>query len=178
VEATFEALTNNSAGVWVQIRQCNHGDLHAKNVAIDTGVTPVRAFIIDTGSMTPAVNVRDLSLLEVTSLLFQIPREDVSLVRACDSFYGVTVEPPADLDLTTGPPQVRNTRALIAEIRRQALRMCDPQVYALSVFDNALIQLSGLAIQSARNKISDPFDAALLAAMSARWLQRIAPEWF
>jgi hypothetical protein len=152
--------------------------LHAKNVAIDKGTNPVRAFIFDTGAMSSAVNVRDLALLEVTSLLFQKCPEGVSLVQGCESLYADRVEPPATLDVATESHQVRNTKALIVAIRHKALGMCEPQVYALSVFDHALMELSGLAVQSARNKINQPSDAARLAAISAAWLRRVAPNWF
>jgi len=177
VVRTFEALKNNSSMEWVKVRQCNHGDLHAKNVAIDKGSSPIRAFIFDTGAMSSAVNVRDLSLIEVTCLLFQKCPEGGSLVQACESFYADKVEPGATLDVATESHQVRNTKALIAAIRQKALGMCEAQVYALSVFDNALMELSGLAVQSASNKINQPRDAARLAAMSAAWLIRVATSW-
>jgi len=178
VEGTYQALKSNATRIWIRIRQCNHGDLHAKNVAIDVGLTPVRAFIFDTGTMSPTVNVRDLALLEVTSLLFPQPVDDTSLVQSCESLYGNSVEPPAGGDLITGSSQARNTWAFIAEVRRRALGMCDQVVYALSVFDHALMELSGMAYQSTRNKIAVPTDAARLAAASAAWLRRVSPNWF
>jgi hypothetical protein len=178
VEETYQALKSNTTRAWIRTRHCNHGDLHAKNVAIDVGVSPVRAFIFDTGAMSPAVNVRDLALLEVTSLLFPLPADDISLVQSCESLYGDSVEPPEGLDLTKGTSQVRNTKAFIAEVRRRVLGMCDGAVYALSIFDHALMELSGMASQSTRNKIAVPSDAARLAAMSAVWLRRVAPNWF
>jgi hypothetical protein len=178
VEETYHALKANTTRVWIRTRHCNHGDLHAKNVAIDVGVTPVRAFIFDTGAMSPAVNVRDLALLEVTLLLFPPPVDDTSLVQACESLYGDSVEPPKGLDVTTGTSQVRNTKAFIAEVRRKALGLCEAPVYALSIFDHALMELAGMAFQSTRNKIAVPSDAARLAAMSAAWLRRVAPDWF
>ena len=178
VEETYHALKVNTTRVWVRSRPCNHGDLHAKNVAIDVGVTPVRAFIFDTGAMSPAVNVRNLALLEVTSLLFPLPVDDTSLVQACESLYWDSVEPPEGLDVMTGASQVRNTKAFIAEVRRKALGLCEATVYALSIFDHALMELAGMAFQSTRNKIAVPSDAARLAAMSAAWLRRVAPGWF
>jgi hypothetical protein len=178
VKQTYETLQGSSASWWVRERQCNHGDLHAKNVAVDTGVNPFRAFIFDTGAMSRAINARDLALLEVTTLLFQEPPPGISLVKACEDLYGTAVEPPAELDVSSGPAQVRNTRMFIAELRRRVTRLCDPQVYALSVFDHALMEFSGLAVQSSRNKIADPFDAALLAAITASWLRRLAPNLF
>lgn len=178
VEETFLCLKGNTSSVWIRTRNCNHGDLHAKNVAIDVGVSPVRAFIFDTGAMNPALNVRDLALLEVTSLLFPQPLDDTSLVQACECLYGDRVDPPENLDLANGTFQARNTRAFIAELRKKASGMCDAAVYALSVFDHALMELSGMAYQSSRNKIAVPSDAARLAAISAGWLRRVAPSWF
>lgn len=176
VVKVFEVLSMNTNSLWVHVRQCNHGDLHAKNIAIDTCTKPFRAFIFDTGAMNQAVNVRDLALLEVTSLLFQRPpRDGTSLVQACEQLYVDKIAPPS-LDLTTGSPQARNTRVFISEIRQRASKLCEPEVYALSVFDHALMEFSGLAVQSNRNKIWEPFDAARLVVMAAEWLSRIAPD--
>jgi hypothetical protein len=103
---------------------------------------------------------------------------DTSLVAACQDLYGDHVEPPQGFEALAGSAQVRNTRGFIAELRRRVAVLCDPKVYALSVFDHALMEFSGLAVQSSRNKIADPFDAALLAAVTAAWLRRLAPGLF
>jgi hypothetical protein len=66
-----------------------------------------------------------------------------------------------------------NTYALITEIRRQALNSCDKRTYALMVFDCAMLQLGGLAIQSRGNKIQRPDDAFRLADLTATWLSSL-----
>jgi hypothetical protein len=178
ITSTFRALVINESTPWVRIRNCTHGDLHARNVAVETAVTPYRAFIFDTGTMAAAVNVRDIALLEVTLLLFQSVRENVSLVSRCEALYEETLIPTREVDISLDDAQVINTEAIITEIRRNVAGMCEPVVYAVSIFDHALMEFSGLALQSSRNKIFNPLEAARLAYLSASWLRRIAPELF
>ena len=174
---TFNALASNTKSVYVRVRNCSHGDLHAKNVAIEMNPA-IKAFIFDTGAMSRTANVRDLALLEVTSLLFQRFPQDISLVKECAFLYSEGLLPPEKLDPAVIMPQVRNTVMFLAELHRRAAMLCEPEVYALLVFDCALMELSGLAIQSSRNKISEPLDAARLALVSAGWLRGLASDWF
>jgi hypothetical protein len=44
------------------------------------------------------------------------------------------------------------------------------------VFDCAMLQLGGLAVQSRGNKIANPQDAVRLAELAANWLLSVAPE--
>lgn len=66
---------------------------------------------------------------------------------------------------------------MISELRRVAASFPDATavVYALMVFDQALIQLGGLAFAVSRNKIRDPEQAAKLAARAANWIELVCP---
>ena len=57
----------------------------------------------------------------------------------------------------------------IRHIRLAAEAMLDRHIYALLVFDYALIQLGGLAFGISGNKIHDPRIAAHYAAIVAGW---------
>jgi hypothetical protein len=70
----------------------------------------------------------------------------------------------------------RNTFNLVREIRHHALKMNDLSVYALMVFDCAMLQLGGLAIQSRQNKIARPDGAVKLADVASKWLLAVVPE--
>jgi hypothetical protein len=125
------------------------------------------------------VNVRDLAMLEVTALLHQDDEQGGRMVEHCSPLYGDRVLPSDDPEPAGGTDRERNTHRLVAEIRRRALASVDePRIYALMVFDNALMQLGGLWLGSSTNKIRFPTDAALLAGLSTRWLRRVAPEFF
>ena len=136
-----------------------------------------RAYIFDASCSAPGVNVRDLAMLEVTALLHQPADGEQTLVQHCMALYGDSVDTPQALDYTHGSNRARNTLKLIAELRKQVLLKTTPFIYALMVFDCTLIQLAGLAWHSG-NKISHPADAALLASLTANWLQSIAPRFF
>jgi hypothetical protein len=116
------------------------------------------------------VNVRDLAMLEVTALLHQPADGEPTLVQHCRTLYRDQVDVPDDLDFTQGSNRARNTFKLLAEIRKQALKRADPCIYALMVFDCAMLQLGGLAWPSG-NKITHPPDAALLGTLTASWLR-------
>jgi len=78
-----------------------------------------------------------------------------------------------------GSTRAGNTLKFIVDLRRLAVdRAVDPRVYALMVFDNALMQLGGLWLGSSVNKIRIPSDAAYLAGLTSKWLRRMAPEFF
>jgi hypothetical protein len=99
------------------------------------------------------------------------------LLQHCMTFYGDRVDVPDDPDVTQGSNRARSTLKLIAEIRKQALKRAKPSIYALMVFDCAMLQLGGLAWPYG-NKITHPPNAARLASLTASWLRRVAPEFF
>jgi len=173
----LDRLTTNVSQVHFNRQTCLHGDLNITNIALDDIVTGPRAYIFDVSGCLPGVNVRDLAMLEVTALLHQPADGEQTLVQHCMALYRDKVDIPDDLDFAHGSNRARNTLNLLAEIRKQALRRAKPSIYALMVFDCALIQLAGLAWPSG-NKICHPADAALLASLTANWLRRVAPEFF
>jgi hypothetical protein len=62
-------------------------------------------------------------------------------------------------------------------VNRHHVRQRNPiPPYALMVFDCAMLQLGGLAVQSRGNKIANPHDAVRLAELVANWLVSVAPE--
>lgn len=154
-----------------------HGDLNISNVALDKTPAGFRAYVFDASGCEAGVNVRDLSMLEVAALLHQKCGADESLVRHCAQLYADKVRPPTGLDLTKGSDCGRNTLKLVADLRIEALGRAPEAVYALMVFDCALIQLGGLEWPTL-NKVSDPGAAALLAAQVGAWLLRACPEVF
>jgi hypothetical protein len=172
VLALFDELQADETDLWVRFRPCAHGDLNATNVAIEPDPVNPRAYIFDAAGISRAVNVRDLAYLEVTSLLFT---SDVatSPTEACATFYEGALEPmPAD---DSGGPngRPRNLRTLLQEIRRQvAVMVDDPQVYAIVVFDVALMQLGGLGVQPTRNKVTAAGEAIRLAHLTANWVRQ------
>ncbi len=173
----FDALCSNEKQVFVRIRPCTHGDLNATNVALDENDGKVEAYVFDAEGVHPDVDIRDLAMLEITSLLHHALNDGDSLVVPCADLYDDFVVPPDDFDVTIGPHLVQNTRRLIAEIRRLALpEESDQAVYAAVAFDVALQQLGGLVLQRSGNKIILPKDAAILACHTASWCKRFLSD--
>jgi hypothetical protein len=175
--SVLEILSKNTVQVRFKRQTCLHGDLNITNISLDDSAMGPSADIFDAEGCQPGVNVRDLAMLEVTALLHQPADGEPSLVQHCKILYRNQVDLPDDLDYTQGPNRARNTFKLLAEIRKQALKQADPSIYALMVFDCAMLQLGGLAWPS-RNKITHPQDAALLGTLTANWLRQVAPEFF
>jgi CheY-like chemotaxis protein len=173
----LESLSKNNRQVHFERQTCLHGDLNITNISLDDSATGPSADIFDAEGCDPGVNVRDLAMLEVTALLHQPADGEPTLVQHCETLYCDPVDVLDDLDYTQGSNRARNTFKLLAEIRKQALKRAAPSLYALMVFDCAMLQLGGLAWHSA-NKITHPPDAALLASLTANWLQQVAPEFF
>lgn len=171
----LSTLRQNQTVVRIEQRLC-HGDLNPTNVALDISEDGIHAYIIDPSGMRATVNVWDFATLEITSLLHQEIPSGESLVRAWASLFSESIASPVDLHVDTHPPAIANTLMLVVEIRMRALQMTDPKIYALMLFDLALIQAGGLAFQSV-NKIRNPADAVLLASQAARLLRLTAPEW-
>jgi hypothetical protein len=173
----LDTLMGHDAPVQHHVQTCLHGDLNITNVAIDDLVSGSRAYIFDASGCHAGVNVRDLAMLEVTALLHQPVNGQESLVHHCSVLYGDSVDPPGDLDFTAGTDRARNTLRLLVEIRKRAVSQATPAIYALMVFDHALIQLGGLQWLS-ENKVCNPSDAARLVWLTAQWLPRVAPQFF
>lgn len=169
----FDRLQTNADPVWVKLRQCIHGDLNASNIAIDDSGDSPHAFIIDAGWMERGVNVRDLAYLEVTMLLFGdfVWNVDTCLAAA----YGTEASISHEVVDVAADARTRNTLRMLQHLRDRAIGLSRPDVYAVAVFDAALMQVGGLDIQPSRNKIGNPADAARLATAVARWVNTILP---
>lgn len=154
-----------------------HGDLNFTNVAIDLAGCEYHAYIFDASGCGGGVNIRDLATLEVTSMLHQPLADNESMVSTCASLYRKEADAIDEQQFAASSDRERNTWQLVTEIRRVALSLTTPAVYALMVYDAALLQLGGLAFGITNNKITRPNDAARLAFLTAQWLQKQAPEW-
>lgn len=169
----FDELASDVTPVRYDRQTSLHGDLNITNIALERTEQGVHAYIFDASGCSAGVNVRDLAMLEVSALLHQTPVGSESLVRHCAELYDVSVPAPETLDFSRGTDQARNTLKLIAEIRAQALKRAELPVYALMVFDHAMIQLGGLHFGVSCNKIASPTDAVRLSALAARWLRDV-----
>lgn len=173
----YEHLLRSRTVVRFERQSCLHGDLNYTNIALEfDSAGGLHASIFDASGCQAGVCVRDLAMLEVTALLHQDAADGECLVRHCELLYDRSVVAPSEIDPGEGSHRARNTARLLASIRAEVVRRACPKLYALMVFDNTLMQLGGLDFGSAFNKIRNPRDAALLAALTARWLHRVAPE--
>lgn len=175
--AMFSLLRRRRFLLRVGIQSALHGDLNPTNVALDTSNGHVRGYIFDAAGVSAGVNIRDLAMLEVTSQLHLPVGTEEPVVAGLAPLYGTrgleVLEPPPEVR----SDRVRNNWSMISELRRAASLYPDAPgvVYAILVFDQALIQLGGLAFAVSRNKIRDPEQAAQLAAHAANWIEMICP---
>ncbi len=141
-----------------------HGDLHAQNVAVDIGESgdEARAFIFDAGATSRAPRLKDFAMLEVSVLLHA---DGAIRPETLDCLF----EGKAAGTNASGP------RAFLLALRAGCMpgNGSEWPIYALLVFDQALVQLGGLAFDVSGNKVRNPRDAALLAARSARWAREL-----
>jgi CheY-like chemotaxis protein len=166
--ALHDELSSDAGEITLKRQSFRHGDLNITNVAIDLGNGEASAYIFDASGCSPGPNVRDLATLEVSALLHHPGTRNESLVESCADLYSPSDPPIAELN--TDSDLARNTIRLITSLRLKALEQADLFVYKLMVFDNALIQLGGLAFGPSCNKITNAKDAALLVGLTARWL--------
>jgi CheY-like chemotaxis protein len=174
----LQLLRASKQEVWARRRTCTHGDLNSTNIALEAVANGYRAYIFDPGGMQADTAGRDLAMLETTLLLHQRTPSGQGLLDECQALYESSAAIPGSPGGPVGEslsPIARNTLRLIREFRGHAVQMNDISVYALMVFDCAMVQLGGLTLQSRRNKIANPRDAVLLAQLTARWLSCIAP---
>lgn len=173
---TRKELSMSDQAIYCTFQSCHHGDLNITNIAVDKAKAGLSAFIFDAGYCSREVNVRDLAMIEVTSLLHQAT--DVDLPDACRSAYEADVLFAEDAINNAASDLAANTLRLIREIRAQALKRATPEIYALMVFDIATRQLWGLSFSVSRNKIKNPTSAARLASLASGWLRRNACQYF
>jgi CheY-like chemotaxis protein len=170
--------------LYLQLRQCEdkvrlrerqivHGDLHMNNVALDTTPRGPAAYIFDAGVVRRSTAGRDLAVLEVSVLLHQ--RLDVeTLIQVCSVIYDVAKPLDANSFGSVTDPLAQNIIEFIRGLRAGVNTWNRAAVYALLVFDFALIQLGGLSFGSSGNRIADPRTAGVVTAFAAEWYTNIA----
>ena len=170
--------------LYLQLRQCDdkvrlrerqivHGDLHMNNVALDTTPRGPEAYIFDAGVVRRSTAGRDLAVLEVSVLLHQ--RLDVeTLIQVCSVIYDVAKPLDANSFASVTDPLTQNIIEFIRGLRAGVNTWNRAGVYALLVFDFALIQLGGLSFGSSGNRIADPRAAGVVTAFAAEWYTNIA----
>lgn len=169
----WSIIRSSEERVWVDVRACQHGDLHLGNVSLDfnDGVAP-QAFIFDAGSMHRTVCGRDLARLEVSLLLHQKYQGGASLVSSCAPLYdGRAADGEGDAPEEL-PPHHRNTHEMIKALRREALTELEGRIYCLLLLDETLIQLGSLSFGTSQNKIVRAYDAVELYRLLAAWVRR------
>lgn len=167
--ALFASLTADGTNVRYEHQTALHGDLNYSNIAIeDEGGVP-HGYIFDASGSQSGVCVRDIAMLEVTMLLHQ--QAEAGVLHACLGLFATDKESQSQPAEATD--REKNTFAFIQGIREVAFQYAGPHIYALMVVDNALLQLGGLDFGSSYNKIVNPQDACLLAALASRWYQSV-----
>jgi len=172
--------------LYMELRQCDqklrlrersliHGDLHMSNVALDTTARGPEAYIFDPGVIRRSAAGRDLAVLEVSVLLHQ--RLDVAtLVQVCSVVYDAAKPLGENSFASLTEPLAQNIVEFIRGLRAGVNTWNSAAIYALLVFDSALIQLGGLSFGSSGNRIADPRAAGVVTAFVARWYTSIANE--
>ena len=153
-----------------------HGDLHMSIVALDVWDGNVDAYIFDPGVIAKNVAGKDMAALEVSAMLHQRIEFDV-FVQICSVLYRISEhEVTKDLPALEDPIAQRILE-FIRGLREGANSANDLYIYALMVFDFALIQLGGLAFGSSGNMIWDHRSAAYLASMAGGWFQNLRAQF-
>lgn len=164
----FERLRGHNERLFAKFRAA-HGDLHARNVAIGVKGARPEAYIFDPGPTRKVSAVRDLAYLELSVQLFQQPRgvtEEFSILYS-DGFI------PDIQRLGAVPAHILNVVRFVCELRVLASKVCTPSLYALLVFDSALIELGGVLVQRSSNWVASGQDAAEMAHRTAQWAARL-----
>ncbi len=172
----LQQLRGNKKLIWARRQTCTHGDLNPTNIALEAVKDGYRAYIFDAEGIHADTATRDLAMLETTLLLHQrnLP-QGKNLVEECKAVYAAGVGVP-ELPPGENLPLIQNSLTLIREIRCHILQNNEIAAYALMVYDCAMMQLGGLAVQSQGNKIANPKDAVRLTELAAGWLASVAPE--
>lgn len=147
-----------------------HGDLHISNVALDSIDGKPVAYIFDPGAMARSVAGRDLAVIEVSVILHQQLALETFL-RVCASLYGVSGV--ADGESNASDPLAQSVIEFVRVLRQSAEIYNESTIYALMVFDYALIQVGGLAFGLSGNKIQDQRAALFLLALVGEWYRRL-----
>lgn len=170
--------------LYIELRQCDqklrlrerslvHGDLHMSNVALDTSVRGPEAYIFDPGVIRRSAAGRDIAVLEVCALLHR-RLELATLVQVCSVIYDAAKPLDENSFALVTEPLAQNIIEFIRGLRAGVNAWNSAAVYALLVFDFALIQLGGLSFGSSGNRIADPRAAGVVTAFVAKWYTSIA----
>jgi CheY-like chemotaxis protein len=172
--ALYTELVASEAKLRINERSLVHGDLHVSNVALDIKVDGnAEAYIFDPGVVTRSVAGRDLAVLEVSAILHE--RLDVeTIAQICSIVYRSRDSLTADSSSSIADLTGRNVVEFIRGIREAATNWNDLEIYALVVFDSALIQFGSLAYGSSGNKISEPRSALHLLIAVANWYKSLS----
>jgi len=96
-----------------------HGDLNVTNVALERAIGGFHAFIFDASGTQGGVCVRDIAMLEVTTLLHQ--DEEEGLTAACADLYCNDFESCALS--AAGNDRIRNTISFVQALRQRAFKI-------------------------------------------------------
>ncbi len=170
--ALYIDLHKTDAKVRLRERSVVHGDLHMSNVALDSAPKGHEAYIFDAGVIRRSTAGRDLAVLEVSVLLHH--HIDLDTLKAiCSLIY----DPAKPLDVNTAASLAdslaQNVVEFIRGLREGVKSWNRPEVYALLVFDFALIQLGGLMFGSSGNKVADTRAIGMVTAFAAEWYRAI-----
>ena len=149
-----------------------HGDLHMNNVALDNTPRRLEAYIFDAGVIRRSAAGRDLAVLEVSILLHQQLGIE-TLIQVCSVIYDASTPPDENTFASVTNPLAQNVIEFVRGLRMGVNAWNRVEIYALLVFDFALIQLGGLSFGTSGNRIADPRAAGAVAAFVARWYGRI-----
>jgi len=175
----LDEVRKSTARIWVSKRNCIHGDLNATNVAVDVS-SPDRphAFVFDAAGVHADIDTRDFAVLELTTLLFANDLGIQSQFERFRHFYSDKIDPGILPEAPTFPIAVRRTASLISAIRHHVSTLKNAETYPLVLFDTAILQLGGLAIQAKGNKVANPELTCVLATWIAAWLKQSMPQLF
>jgi hypothetical protein len=134
-------------------------------VALDRSVDQAQAYIFDPGVVSRDVADRDLAVLEVSVLLHQ-RLDPNTLTQVCSAVYETATL--NDSAATVTSPVGKSVVEFVLALRKAAESVNDLDISALMVFDFALIQLGGLAIESSGNMIWDQRSAVQVLAFVTR----------
>jgi CheY-like chemotaxis protein len=170
--ALYVDLRQNQARVRLKERSIVHGDLHMSNVALDSTPRGPEAYIFDPGVIRRSTAGRDLAVLEVSVLLHHHIDLD-TLKTICSLIYDAAKPLDANTVTSCADPLAKNVVEFIRGLRDGVQSWNSPEIYALLVFDFALIQLGGLMFGSSGNKVADTRAIGIVTAFAARWYRAI-----
>jgi CheY-like chemotaxis protein len=164
----FENLLTNDERIRFDEQSLVHGDLHLRNVAIDSAGDIPEAYTFDSASAVGRCpKGRDLALLEISAIIHQdLPPEQITSVLL-PLLYGRSFVPEAPREASS--IHVLNTLRMVSHLREVIVDTgMDKSFYALMVLDQSMIQLAGLEFGSP-NRIRHPQVIVHLVAAVSQW---------